>query len=88
MTLWNVGIMAQSLTRKTVNSDQVAYKRTVRSETRRQAIEKCLPDILELIREIDPTIRYISVLCGRKGNTTGAASRLTPVQITRDGNFR
>lgn len=82
MSLWNVGVLAQAFTRSVVPSDLMAYTRTVRAETRRQAVEKCLPDILKIECD-DPTILYIAVYCGRKGSVTGAATRLSPMTLVR-----
>ena len=80
MALWTVGVMENSLTRGALGG-KAAYKRNVRAETRRAAIEKCLPEINALNCESD--IRFISVYCGRKGSVTGAAFRLSPTQIDR-----
>ena len=80
MALWTVGVLQNSLVRGATGGT-AAYKRNVRADTRRQAIEKCLPAILAL--DCDADIKYISVYCGRKGSVTESAFRLNPAQINR-----
>lgn len=82
--LFTVGIMEQSLTREVVGSDNVAYCRRVRADSRAGALGKCLPDIVENVLPLcDTSIVFVSVYIGRKGSVTGAAFRLAPVQIVR-----
>lgn len=68
----------------------LVYKRVVLANSRTAAIEKCLPEIRKnvLSKITDETIRFVSVFCGVKGSVSGAAERLTPIQITRDGEIR
>ena len=83
--LFNVAIMEQSLTRKQVGSDEVAFHIRKRANSRKEALEKALPKIRkEVLPLADPSIKYISVFVGRVGNKTGAAFRLTPIQIVRE----
>ena len=80
--LFNVAVLKQSTTRETVPSDEVFFHRRVRAGNRIEALEKCLPDLrAKVLPRTDPSIRFISVFVGRKGSVTGAACRLTPLQI-------
>lgn len=61
---------------------RIAWMKNVRAETRSEALEKCLPEIIKLTNAItDPTIKYVSVYVGSK-HGTGAAERLQPIQVT------
>ncbi len=87
MATWSVYVLKQSFTRDVVSVHAIAYSRRVRAETRREAVEKCVPAILKLAEDVDPTIKFISIFCGRKGSTVGMAARLHPARIDRAGNY-
>jgi len=80
-------IMKCSLDRNEKMYDRVgrvymAWDKTVISDSRTRAIEKCYPEIARLIATInDPTIKYISVFCGLRYSVTGKADRLHPIQV-------
>ncbi len=83
--LYNIAIMRYSTTREKVRTDEVAFKVRKRAKSRMEALEKALPQIREEVLPIvDPTIKYISVFAGRVGDVTGAAFRLTPIQVVRE----
>ena len=88
---WNVAIMEGSLTRDHTPASYrtIAYKRVTLADTRTEALENCLAEIMDTVlpKITDPTIRRIAVYVGRKGSVTGAASRLEPKTIDRDGNI-
>jgi len=58
------------------------YKRTVRADKRRAALDKCLPAIRRrILPTVDEGIRYLPVYVGRKGSVTAAAGRIVPYRI-------
>ena len=66
------------------------WTKRVRAYSRREAIEKCLPEIQQELPKLDHSRKYVSVYCGedrRHGGNT--ASRMTPIQVViATGNLR
>ncbi len=88
--LFDVYITKASVTRDgdPANWRTVFYHRCVRSDSRLNAVKKCLPDISKkVLPQVDKSIKFVSIFVGRKGSVTGAASRLHPVKITRKGEL-
>ena len=90
MVLFQVYIEKQSLTRKQIPPDDLAYRRVVRANTRVEAVDRCLPDIkANVLPLVDPTIKYVSVYVGYKSRALGvSAGRLWPIQIVRETGQR
>lgn len=70
------------------SSREIFWTRTVRADQPSKALDKVLPDIVKhVLPHADTDIKYVSVHIGTKkaGHT---ASRMTAIQITRDGRIR
>jgi hypothetical protein len=70
------------------SSEKIFWTRTVRAAKPSEALDKVLPDIIKYVLPYaDADIKYVGIYVGTKkaGHT---ASRMTPVQITRDGQIR
>ena len=83
--LYRIGIMKQNITRKQVPSDEVCFHVCKRANSRIEALQKALPQIVkEVLPQTDPSIKYVSIFIGQVGRVSGSASRLTPIQIVRE----
>lgn len=81
---YDVYVLSLSVTREKVRSDQVEWRCVVLATSRREALEKCLPDLEPLrLRALACGYRRLSVFVGDK-TTTGRASRMSPISIPVD----
>jgi len=88
MHYYDLYILEQSTTHKTVKPLSVGIERVFwasrrLAESRRSALELMLPEILPMLTEIDPTIKFISVYVGRRNVPGEKPGRLMPLTIVR-----
>ncbi len=72
------------------SSDDTQWHRYVMAESRREALEKCLPELRELVATLPPATpelptQRLSVFVGETHNPSAYANRLIPYQIDRTG---
>jgi hypothetical protein len=64
----------------------VYWQKNVKETTRTGAVKKCLNEIKDkVLPNVDNNIKFIAIYTGRAGNVTGAANRLEPIRINRQG---
>lgn len=81
MKTYTIGVLACSIVRG-LPGDLVALKVRVKATDRAGAVRKAYPHIFHLAQEItDPTIKYVSVFCGREGIPGELPMRQYPFQL-------
>jgi len=64
---YEVVVLSQSLTRSRVSADSVAWCRRVRATSRRDAINRCMSELMPLLRCARLAhYRYLSVYCAQR----------------------
>lgn len=82
-SVYTVGI-AEGCIHRGGSMGKVVYRRRVRASGRRDALERCLPEIRRKVLPLaDEDIKYVSVFVGKRGSVTASAGRLDPMRIER-----
>ena len=72
---------------KRIGSGTAEWFKTVRADSRTEALTKCLPEIRKEFPKLQGI--YLSVFVGEKTNPSAFASRMSPIQIDiRTGEIR
>jgi len=72
---------------KRIGNATAEWFRTVRANSRTEALTKCLPEIHKEFPKLQGI--YLSVFVGEKANPSAFASRLSPIQVDiRTGRIR